>query len=119
MSLLHIIDTHALLWFLAGDPRLGAGAKAAVQDPASMLVLPATALAIADVLNAIDSDPRITIYPLDRAVIERSNALTTIGEMHDRQIVATALLLQEAGDTVLLVTKDSNITASAVVPVLW
>jgi hypothetical protein len=39
--------------------------------------------------------------------------------MHDRQIVATALVLQAAGEKVVLLTKDRNITESGVIPVLW
>lgn len=69
------------------------------------------ALAVTDVLTAVDNDPRITIIPLDRNVIERSNSLTAIGEMHDRQIVATALMMQDQGETVDLLTKDGNIEA--------
>jgi PIN domain nuclease of toxin-antitoxin system len=30
-----LLDTHALLWFLKGDPRLSATAKTAVEDPAN------------------------------------------------------------------------------------
>ena len=43
---------------------------------------------------------------------------TAIPEMHDRQIVATALLAQEAGVDVAILTKDANITASGLVPCL-
>jgi PIN domain nuclease of toxin-antitoxin system len=133
MATKYIADTHALLWFIAGDPQLGNNAKSVLQDATSEIILPATALAeacwivqrgrvvlsLSDVLAAVDNDPRITIYPLDRAVIERSNGLTNIGEMHDRQIVATALVLQDRGEIVALLTKDRNITTSAVVAVIW
>ncbi|MEX0703909.1 MAG: type II toxin-antitoxin system VapC family toxin [Planctomycetales bacterium] len=30
-----LLDTHALLWFLADDPRLSAAAKAAISDPSN------------------------------------------------------------------------------------
>src|SRR5579884_763377 len=133
MATLHVIDTHTLVWFLGNDPRLGPNADVILQNPASVLILPATALAetcwivqrgqvplsIANVLAVIDSDPRIVVYPLDRCVIERSNGLTTIGEMHDRQIVATALVLFDDGETVDLLTADANITASGVITVVW
>lgn len=77
------------------------------------------ALTVSDVLTAIDNDPRITVLPLDRSVIERSNGLTAIGEMHDRQIVATALVFQDQSETVDLLTKDGNITASGLVAIIW
>lgn len=77
----HIIDAHPLLWFLAGSPRLGAKAGAVMRDPASELVLPATAYAEAcwiaehgevppltaqKIRDAIDADAKFVIYPLDR-----------------------------------------------------
>lgn len=133
MATKHIVDTHTLLWYLGDSPRLGMNADAVLQDPMSDLVLPATALAeacwivqrgrvslsIVSVLAAIDNDPRIIVAPLDRAVIERSNGLTAIEEMHDRQIVATALLLHDQGEAVDVLTRDGNITASGLVTVIW
>jgi len=133
VAIRHFVDTHTFLWYLAGSAQLGTAAKAVLQDPASELFIPATALAeacwivergrvalmVSDVLAAIDNDPRITVLPLDRSVIERSNGLTAIGEMHDRQIVATALVVQDQGEIVDLLTKDSNITASGLVAIVW
>lgn len=129
----HFVDTHALLWYIAGSPKLGSAAKAILQDPESDLFIPATVLAeacwivergrvdlsISDVITAVNVDPRIVIVPLDQDIIERSNSLTTIGEMHDRQIVATALFFQDNGEAVDLLTKDGNITASSLISVVW
>jgi hypothetical protein len=42
-----------------------------------------------------------------------------ITEIHDRQIVATALVLIDRGDSVAILTRDANITASGLVPVIW
>lgn len=130
----HIVDAHPLLWFLGGIPRLSASVAAVMRDPASELVLPATAYAeacwIAEngkvppltaqrIRIALDADPRFVIYPLDRIVIERSQSLTAINEMHDRQIMATALVLADLGETVILLTRDANMTVSGLVPILW
>ena len=41
----YVIDTHALIWFLEGNSRLGENAKNVLTDPSSQLVLPAIALA--------------------------------------------------------------------------
>jgi PIN domain nuclease of toxin-antitoxin system len=41
----YVVDTHALIWFLAGSPRLGVNAASVLSDPASELILPATVLA--------------------------------------------------------------------------
>ena len=41
----YVLDTHALIWFLEGNPRLGKNAKTILSDPNSELVLPAIVLA--------------------------------------------------------------------------
>ena len=130
----YVIDTHALIWFLEGNEKLGHQAKTILSDVSSQLVLPAIALAEAAwivergktsipsvnaLLNAINNDPRIAIYPLDRTIINQTIGLLTIHEMHDRQIVATAIILRNQGETVALLTCDQNITASGVISVVW
>jgi len=129
----YIIDTHTLLWYIADAPALGKSAGAILDDPESELLLPAIVLAeacyiveqgkvplaIADLLGAIDSDRRITFISLDRVIVERTTTLTPVLEMHDRQIVATALVLAEHGDAVVVLTKDKIITTSGVVTVVW
>ena len=128
------VDAHALLWFIGGNRRLGANARAAMQDPANKLYLPVIALAeacwtvdrgrtaipsVAALLAAVDADPRIVLVPLDRPILELSLTLRAISEMHDRQIAATALHLAGATARVPLLTCDQDITASGVVPVVW
>ena len=130
----HVVDAHALIWFFQKDKRLGLVARQVLSDPQSELVLPATAygevcwivergrtnIPSVTVLQAdLTADPRITIYPLDQAVVDRSQSLTMIGERHDRQIVATALVLSDQGSQVTLITRDENITAPGIVPTLW
>lgn len=115
----YVLDTHALIWFLEGNSRLGTNAKAILSNPNSQLVIPATTLAEAvwivekgrtsipapqDVISAVKADPRVVIYPLDQDVIEMTMSLSIINEMHDRQIVATALVLAKAGEIVQLLT---------------
>ena len=130
----YVVDAHALLWYLEGSVRLGLNARAVMRDPTSTLILPVIALAevcwavergrstipsVADLLADVDADPRIIILPLDRATLDRSLTLTltAVSEMHDRQIVATALMHADAGAHVVLITRDVNITASALVPI--
>ncbi|HIK05397.1 MAG TPA: PIN domain-containing protein [Trichormus sp. M33_DOE_039] len=130
----YVIDTHALVWFLEGNPRLGTNAKAILSHPDSQLVIPATTLAEAvwivergrtsiphpqDVILVVEADPRVVIYPLDKDIITMTMSLSAINEMHDRQIVATALVLASKGDVVQLLTCDQNITASALVAIVW
>jgi len=130
----YVIDTHALIWFLEGNSRLGANAKAVLSHPDSQLIIPATTLAEAvwivergrtsipsskDVIAAVETDYRVLIYPLDKEIIEMTMNLSAINEMHDRQIAATALVLASKGDMVQLLTCDQNITASGLVPIVW
>ncbi|NMG17974.1 type II toxin-antitoxin system VapC family toxin [Brasilonema bromeliae] len=130
----YVIDTHALIWFLEGNPRLGSNAKTILSNPESQLIIPATALAEAvwivergrtsissaiALLSAVNADTRIVVYPLDTNVIQQTINLSAIAEMHDRQIVATAIVLVNQGETVVLLTCDQNITASGLVTIIW
>lgn len=130
----YVVDTHALLWFLQDDSRLGSNADLILSRADSELVLPAIALAEAawiidrgrtsipsarDVLTAISHDSRFVVYPLTETIIEKTLQLAVINEMHDRQIVATALVLRELGERVALLTVDQNITASGLIDVVW
>jgi PIN domain nuclease of toxin-antitoxin system len=115
MATQYVVDTHALVWFLEGNPRLGINAKAVLESSASRLVVPMIILAEAcwiiehgrtsipnvnEFLKAVDADPRVTVVTLDRAILDKTLTLQAIGEMHDRQIVATALLLRGQGEIV-------------------
>ena len=130
----YVIDTHALIWFLEGNKRLGTQAQAILSNFNSQLVLPAIALAEAAwivergktsipsvnaLFNAINSDSRIAVYPLDLTIINQTLSLLSIHEMHDRQIVATAMILQNQGETIALLTCDGNITDSGVISIIW
>ena len=129
-----VLDAHALVWFLGGNPRLGPNARSAMQDPANILYLPIIALAeacwvvergrtsipsVAALLASVDADPRVVLMPLNRAILDLSLTLAPIGEMHDRQIAATALFLSQVGSPVPLISCDGDISASGLVPMVW
>lgn len=130
----HVIDPHALVWYLEDNPRLGMEAGRILDDPASELILPTIALAEAcwvvakgrsgipsasALLSDVQADPRIVFAPLDIELVGLSMSLTVLEEMHDRQIVATALRLIHGGETVKLISKDENIMSSGLVPLVW
>jgi len=134
MATKHVVDTHVLVWFLEGNPRLGVRARAVLEDQNSELIIPAIVLAEAcwmiehgrtsiptvdAFLETIDADPRVVFAPFDRVVLTKTLSLTAIVEMHDRQIVATALLRSDQGEAVAVLTKDTNIRSSGLVSVLW
>jgi PIN domain nuclease of toxin-antitoxin system len=129
----HIVDAHSLIWYVEDSPRLGVNAGKVMDDPASILYLPVIALAeacwaaergrckipVAALLSDVDADPRMIVLPLDREILDLSLTLTSIREMHDQQIVATALVRARLGGSVALLTCDTNITASGLVPIVW
>lgn len=134
MSFRHIVDAHALIWYLESNLKLGGAAKAVLDDAASDLVLPIIALAEAvyvvskgktlipdapTLLDRVGRDPRFEVYPLTYEILQMSLGATTVPEMHDRLIVASALHLQSLGQQVSILTKDTDITASALLPVVW
>ena len=130
----YVLDTHALVWHLEGNPRLGPRAKKAIEDQQSSLVLPIIALAeaayivehgrtaiptVAALLRSVFADHRIAVYPLSLEVFQESLKATVIPEMHDRLIVCSALHLESLGDTVSLLTKDASIIAAKLLTTLW
>lgn len=41
----YVVDTHALVWYLTNDTRLGVGARQVLDDPSALLVIPTIVLA--------------------------------------------------------------------------
>jgi PIN domain nuclease of toxin-antitoxin system len=130
----YVLDTHALVWHLEGNPRLGTQAKRVIDDPLSSLVLPIIALAeaayivergrtaiprVSDLLASVLADPRISICPMTWETFQESLNATVLPEMHDRLIVGSALYVQSLGDTISLLTKDASIVESRLVTTLW
>ncbi len=131
----YVIDTHILIWYVDADRRLSRNAKGILDHPDNRFLLPAIALAEAlfilerkpefyslteeSLLRHVRADERIAIVALDEIVVAKTLDCTAIPEMHDRQIVATALLAEEAGFAVAILTRDTNITESGLVPCVW
>jgi len=103
-------------------------------DPKSSLILPITALAeacwvvskgrtsLADwrgVIQSVAADPRVQVLPLDAAIVQQAMSLPVELEMHDGQIVATALVLSNHGRDVRLLTMDRSIAKSGLLPTVW
>lgn len=131
----YILDTHTLLWYLDRDRRLGSTAKQILDDRSTRFLLPAIALAEAlsilekgrgryavsegKLLASVRADSRIRIVALGQRILDLTLLCKAIDEMHDRQIVATGLFIQNRGYTTAILTKDANITASGLVPCVW
>ena len=128
-----VADTHPVLWYLTADGRLGGRAKAALKNPNNRIVIPA--IVVAESLFIIEHgkspattsqfwdfllrSANVSFYPLDLAVLRKSETLSTISEMHDRQVVATALVLENANMDVIVITKDPEIVNSGLIKTTW
>ena len=124
-----------LIWYLDADRRLSRQAKAILDHRDNRFLLPAIVLSEAlfilkrkpdlyslteeSLLQQVRADRRMVFLELDEAIIAKTLDCKTIPEMHDRQIVATALLAEEAGFDVAILTRDANITGSGLVPRVW
>lgn len=129
-----VLDTHALVWWVTGDPALSKKAKTAIereQAGGDIVVSSISAWEIAmlvkrnrlvlsmDVsgwLSAVTQIEAVHFVPVDVEVATKSIELP--GEFHqdpaDRMIVATARKLAAP-----LVTKDDRIRAYAHVKTIW
>ena len=129
-----VLDTHALVWWVAGDPALSRKAKTAIErerEGGAIIVSTISAWEIAmlvehgrlvlsmDVgswLAAAGQIEAVRFHPADVEIAIKSVALP--GEFHkdpaDRMIVATARKL-----AIPLVTKDERIRAYAHVRTIW
>jgi len=104
-----LLDTHALLWFLANDPRLSATAKTAIEEPANERWLSPISLLEIALKNRLGKlplpEPFGTMFPADLAAEDihllpleprHIEPLTTLPLHHkdpfDRLIAATALV---------------------------
>jgi PIN domain nuclease of toxin-antitoxin system len=130
--MIYIIDTHALVWFLAGDAKLSSKAQQILGDPGqgNRLAVPTIVLAEAwdlarkkkvsvpftDVLRAVRAS-RALLLPLELNIINLFPGL--LPDIHDEIIIATALDLQLNYDNVSIVTKDQKIQNSNVVTCIW
>ncbi|MBU4038084.1 MAG: PIN domain-containing protein [Proteobacteria bacterium] len=130
-SEIFVIDTHALLWYLTEDKRLGKKAFKIFEKAdkgEAEIIIPTTVLAEAlfitekhkvdikfmDIIEEIENSSNYFIHSLDLEVILKCHELIKIPELHDRVIVATSLLLDAK-----LITKDEIITDSKIVEVVW
>jgi len=121
-----LLDSHALLWWEADDPRLGAGARRSMEQPGAALFFSAASvweLAIKQAQRKLDlpgtllatlTEEGFNELPISSAHGLRASALPPHHrDPFDRMIVAQA---QCEGLTV--VTRDERIAAYGV-PVLW
>jgi len=126
----HIADTHALIWYLVGSSRLGSNARAlfdSATEDKSRIFIPAIVVAelmmfaekhkqiepdkILEKLRALSGFEFLALLPETAAKIKE---LTALSDIHDRLIVAEAMIQKMP-----LITFDEAITKSGLVEVIW
>lgn len=128
-----VLDTHVLVWFMSADPKLSKRAKDICASRDNVLFLPAIAILEtcnlidrgrssirrADYLYSIQHDPRIRIIPIDMQCAIVASQLENLPEIHDRLIVASALVARHMHPDVALVTCDAHIRQTQYIPLIW
>lgn len=127
----YVLDTHALIWHLTNDGRLGENARRVLDDKNAQLLIPLIVLAEAkhianrkrvpisfdEILQTVISMSRCTIFPMDIFTV---TYIPDNLDIHDRLIVAAALHCREFfNDEVTILTNDIAITESGLTPVIW
>lgn|SRR3989338_9785023 len=124
-------DTHALVWYLHDDARLGREALRLLEDPASKFAVPTIVLCelhdlstkrklqrdLSKILQHLKGDPRFDIVPLDETVVAH---LPDGLDIHDAIIVGTTLALETSRKIrTALLTRDEAIRKSSLVETVW
>lgn len=126
-----VVDTHALLWFLTGDKRLGKKAfqqLLAAESGKIKLIIPVVVLIEMMVivekkranidwkifLHKIMQFPKHQIYPIDTQVVVAAKEISEKLELHDRLIVATAKM-----NHAKLITVDPEIHRYGKIEIIW
>jgi PIN domain nuclease of toxin-antitoxin system len=112
-----LLDTHALLWWLSDDGRLGPQARALIEDPANDVLVSVVSLweiAVkvrigklqANLREIVESVGREGFSPLD---ISMSHLLTLVGlPKHHRDPFDHLLIAQAITESAALVSEDRN-----------
>jgi len=126
-----VIDTHALVWYLTDDRRLGRRAAELLGRPDTRIVVPVIVLAelkylhrrsrislsFSAVQTIIGADERCAVYPVNEEVVD---LLPLDLDIHDAIICATALACRRSiGEETVVLTRDQGITDSGLVSTVW
>jgi PIN domain nuclease of toxin-antitoxin system len=128
---LYVLDTHALIWYLRQDPKLGVQAKAvfeAAERHQTILIVPSIVVAELYYANAkhhlfpsfeamyedLIAKPYIRVVPFEHADVLDFDADSAVPEMHDRIITGVARRLNAP-----LLTSDPQIVSAGIVKTTW
>lgn len=125
-----LLDTHVLIWWLEGNPRLSAGAQTAISDPANEMLL--SSASVIEMAVKVRLGKLALTMPLDQfwkkahQVLGASElplhsqhafALQNL-PMHHRDPFDRLLVAQATVEGLHLVTADAEI-AKYPIPIVW
>jgi len=125
-----LLDTHAFLWFLAGDPKMSTSAKAAIEDSANQSIVSVASLweiAIKVSLRKLAiGEPFDTLIP--RQIRQNGFGLLPIGvnhvaalaslPFHHRDPFDRMLVAQAGAEKMTLISRDEALDAYGITR-LW
>jgi PIN domain nuclease of toxin-antitoxin system len=124
-----VADTHSLIWYVWGDPRMSAIARAVFDDAAAVCEqIAISSITLVEVvyliekrkidpdtfrriLDLLDMNELFREFPVDRSLLPELGSIprSDVPDMPDRIIAATALQLN-----VPLISRDGQIRSSSV-----
>lgn len=127
----HVVDTHALWWYLLDAPQLSQTARTIMDDALNgqgLLIIPSIVVAELYFLNVKLGSPlnftdefqwmmslgRFEFVEFQAADVLQFDAMTSIPEIHDRIIVGAAL-----ARGIPVITRDATIVNSGAVMTVW
>lgn len=127
----YILDTHALIWYLTQDKKLGPRAQAvfaAAEQGQTQIIVPAIVMAELWYANAkwnlfgdfgalyrdLQTKPYLQFASFTADDVLSFGIVQSVPEMHDRIIAGLALRLG-----IPLITADPLITAATLIEVVW
>ena len=128
---IYISDTHALPWYLGDSPILGTEARSAFEETlsgSSQINIPAIVLAeiillvekrrintdISKILSTLRDIPGFNFSTLSPEVVLRIHDMKSLPDIHDRLIVAEAIITGAK-----IITFDKTVTSSGMAEVVW
>lgn len=125
-----LLDTHTFLWLVEGNPKLTAGAQAALADPANHLFLSVASvwelaikignqkLVLSEPLDAFVGKWTAT-YRVDLSAIQLQHALAVLRlPDHHKDPFDRILIAQATVDNMTVVTGDTKFAPYGV-PLIW
>ena len=126
-----LVDTHTFVWFLTEDKKLSKKVSEILQmaeKGEETIIIPTIVLAeimyicekkkiglyFKDIIEKLKDSVNYIVCDLDLDTIIKANEIDNIIELHDRIIVASAMLTDSK-----ILTKDENIGRSDYVETIW